>query len=776
MDQINEYIENKENIEDSVCEANFCLGEKAIKNFNGYCKHCFVNLFPTHPITIQASCKTKEQVVRKFINTNFDGFLHNKPIWTGNCDCTHRRKIDHRKLIGNTLLCIETDEKQHKGYTKKYDDFGNLDEEIRYDDIAMVHGGKFIFIRFNPDKFTNHKGVKINPILYLRLHKLKNEINKQIERIINDENDDLIEIIYLYYDNYNDEDINNDEDIDNNKQNIKNFNIKDENIYNNLIEINNKNDISYKKFMCYRCFYTSIKSNVQTHLLKKNNNTCKKNSLCIFSDEDIDNLNKNQFSKNYKLFKKELNDIIEKINKNFKYYKMIHQPKYIFNCYNCFYGTNIQKFFLNHFNNQNVCKKNKYSTFDNEEINNLNISQINNNNNNNIYEKNKCKCSVECKYTEEECKILNYSQFDKKKYDLIKKCYIYEKNYRALSEKEFKIYKCYKCFYESRISNIKAHINRKNKCKRSIECIYTDEECEILNQIQFDKNEYIYENAYDIITKCNIYEKIYTPSNEKEFINYKCYKCFYESRISNVKAHVNRKNKCKRSIECNYTDKECEILNQAQFDKNKYDLIKNGNIAEIINVENQIINNIQNQNNITNNHITINIDKLISFNDEWNLDNLKESQKNNLLVTNLMYTQLLKIILENEFNNNVIIENKESTHGLIFKKVNNQKQYEEISIDDIINESMIKLHKQLSTIYDNFLSTNENYDDDTSFNEHILKQKNLTNQKLNDFLNNKKIKNTVKDIVKKIYIDNKEDAILNQKIVIKNKDTIQNGY
>jgi len=58
----------------------------------------------------------------------------------------------------------------------------------------------------------------------------------------------------------------------------------------------------------------------------------------------------------------------------------------------------------------------------------------------------------------------------------------------------------------------------------------------------------------------------------------------------------------------------------------------------------------------------------------------------------------------------------------------------------------------------------------------IKKQKNLTNQKLNDFLNNKKIKNTVKDIVKKIYIDNKEDAILNQKIVIKNKDTIQNGY
>jgi len=257
MQQINEYIENKENIENAICKANFCLGEKAIRNFNGYCKHCFVNLFPTHSITIQASCKTKEQVVKKFINTNFDGFLHNKPIWTGNCDCTHRRKIDHRKLIGNTLLCIETDENQHKGYKKKYDDFGNLDEEIRYDDIAMVHGGKFIFIRFNPDKFTNHKGLKINPILYLRLAKLKNEIDKQIERIINDENENLIEIIYLYYDNYNDEDIYHDKQYNNhNMKNIMNFNIKDEIIYNNLIEINNKNGIYYKKFMCYRCFYT----------------------------------------------------------------------------------------------------------------------------------------------------------------------------------------------------------------------------------------------------------------------------------------------------------------------------------------------------------------------------------------------------------------------------------------------------------------------------------------------------------------------------------------
>ena len=477
MQQINEYIENIENIENAICKANFCLGEKAIRNFNGYCKHCFVNLFPTHSITIQASCKTKEQVVKKFINTNFNGFLHNKPIWTANCDCTHRRKVDHRKLIGNTLLCIETDENQHKGYKKKYDDFGNLDEEIRYDDIAMVHGGKFIFIRFNPDKFTNHKGLKINPILYLRLAKLKNEIDKQIERIINDENENLIEIIYLYYDNYN-----YDEDIDNNKQNIsnndnmqnnENYNIKDEIIYNNLIEINNKNNIFYKKFMCYRCFYTSKKKyNVQNHLLKNNNN-CKKKSLCIISNEDITELNKNQFSKNYKLFKNELNNVVTNIIIKFKDIKSSNQPKYIFNCYKCFFGTNSKNSFLNHFNNGINCIKHTHNTYNSEEIENLNIFQINNINKskdetNNTTDNYKCYCcgfmhnkkhtlithfnrKKHCKKYEMNClsddeiALLNYNQFRYKKKDnsnknTIKVADILDKLFEYIRENIFEIF------------------------------------------------------------------------------------------------------------------------------------------------------------------------------------------------------------------------------------------------------------------------------------------------------------------------------------------------
>ena len=90
-------------------------------------------------------------------------------------------------------MCIETDENQHKYYDKN-------NEEIRYDDLYMLHGGKFIFIRFNPDKFTNKKGNNVNPMLYTRLPVVKEEIEKQIKRIENEENKELLEIIKLYYD------------------------------------------------------------------------------------------------------------------------------------------------------------------------------------------------------------------------------------------------------------------------------------------------------------------------------------------------------------------------------------------------------------------------------------------------------------------------------------------------------------------------------------------------------------------------------------------------
>ena len=153
--------------------------------YDGYCATCFKQIFPKDERSKVIYRHTKEIMVRNIINQNFDGFIHDTPLYTGNCDCTHRRRIDHRKLIGNTILAIETDEFGHRGYDKK-------DEEIRYDDVFMIHSGKWIFIRFNPD--TNVSKIDIQD----KLDKLVETINEYIYKIKQEENIELIEIIKLY--------------------------------------------------------------------------------------------------------------------------------------------------------------------------------------------------------------------------------------------------------------------------------------------------------------------------------------------------------------------------------------------------------------------------------------------------------------------------------------------------------------------------------------------------------------------------------------------------
>ena len=152
--------------------------------YDGYCATCFKQLFPTDERSKVIYTHTKEIRVRNAINDAFEGFIHDTPLYTGQCNCTHRRRIDHRKLIGATLLCIETDEFGHAGYDPK-------DEELRYDDLYMVHSGKWVFIRFNPDG----KGVDMVD----KLDRLIQEIQTQIDRIETDENNELLEIIKLYY-------------------------------------------------------------------------------------------------------------------------------------------------------------------------------------------------------------------------------------------------------------------------------------------------------------------------------------------------------------------------------------------------------------------------------------------------------------------------------------------------------------------------------------------------------------------------------------------------
>ena len=178
------------------CKSEFCdifiYGKN--KKYDGYCTHCFANLFPQDPRTTLIKKKSKELKVVSFIGQRQKEWVHDKPLWIdikGGC-CNSKRRIDLRKLVNNTMLCIEVDENQHKYYNKK-------DEEERYDNLFMDWSGKWIFIRYNPDKYKHNSKTK-NPRFETRMNILLTEIEKQIKRISNDENKELVEIIYLYYD------------------------------------------------------------------------------------------------------------------------------------------------------------------------------------------------------------------------------------------------------------------------------------------------------------------------------------------------------------------------------------------------------------------------------------------------------------------------------------------------------------------------------------------------------------------------------------------------
>ena len=152
------------------------------QHYDNLCYRCFCEKYPGHE-----KVRTKVRVelqVRAFINSHFSDFVHDRPLHTAHCDCPHRRRIDHRRVVGNTLLCIETDEHAHRGYDKD-------DEQARYHDVFVAWSGKLCFVRMNPDG----KG----PPIEERLERLHAEILRHIGRLERGENASYLEVHHLYY-------------------------------------------------------------------------------------------------------------------------------------------------------------------------------------------------------------------------------------------------------------------------------------------------------------------------------------------------------------------------------------------------------------------------------------------------------------------------------------------------------------------------------------------------------------------------------------------------
>jgi hypothetical protein len=59
-------------------------------------------------------------------------------------------------LTNDTMICVGFDEQQHKNDIK-------YAENIKYDNLFLDFSGKYIFIRYNPDKFVDKYNTSKNP-------------------------------------------------------------------------------------------------------------------------------------------------------------------------------------------------------------------------------------------------------------------------------------------------------------------------------------------------------------------------------------------------------------------------------------------------------------------------------------------------------------------------------------------------------------------------------------------------------------------------------------
>ena len=87
-----------------------------VRSINGYCLHCYINLFPDKPVS--RNYKTKEFAVVDHIKSNFLNvdWIADKQVSNG---CS-RRRPDLLLDLGGQVLIVEVDENSHNTYYNEF--------------------------------------------------------------------------------------------------------------------------------------------------------------------------------------------------------------------------------------------------------------------------------------------------------------------------------------------------------------------------------------------------------------------------------------------------------------------------------------------------------------------------------------------------------------------------------------------------------------------------------------------------------------------------------
>ena len=324
-------------------------------------------------------------------------------------------------------------------------------------------------------------------------------------------------------------------------------------------------------------------------------------------------------------------------------------------------------------------------------------------------------------------------------------------------------YKCTRCcnFETPLYFDIKKHFIRKYPCKKNkLNMFMSDDQLLCSSLIPF----------YDNVHKLDLSE-IEHLKNSK-IIDKNRHELFDELKkieINNIKI-------------CKYCSKEFPLLSELKKhiiincfhnEMKKKENNTQNNMKESINsslITRDIIGNVNsninsNINSNTNIFFEINAQNKtpIPFDNDWDISKISEGDKAKIMISNYMYTTLLDEILKNNENLNVIID-KEKESAMVYK--NDNEQYKQMKLTDIIDTTMNKLHKHLKDINNN--------DNGKTLKEVITFTRQIIDKKYIDYNKDENIKTGVAHCISKSYENIKDEAIEFAKSIPNNN--LYSGY
>jgi hypothetical protein len=185
-----------------LCKTSLCE-KRGIPHYNDYCLTCVIQVHPEIPVS--RNYKSKENDVVSRITTVYSDFtwVADKRVKDG---CSGKRP-DLLLHMGSYIIIVEIDENKHNGYdcSCEHKRLMQLSQDLEHRPI--------IFIRFNPDGYTNEKGElisscwKLNKLGVMTIApKKQKEWEERIEILkhhiqywIENPSEKTIEIVELYY-------------------------------------------------------------------------------------------------------------------------------------------------------------------------------------------------------------------------------------------------------------------------------------------------------------------------------------------------------------------------------------------------------------------------------------------------------------------------------------------------------------------------------------------------------------------------------------------------